>query len=255
MSPSELPQDKSAHRIDRPVPLRERVYQAIQELIISRQLAPGQHLVESELAELLGVSRQPIREALQLLSSEGWVDLSPGYGAFVHAPTETEVDQLLAVRAVLEGESARLAAQNAGTKGVAHLRKLCAEGEAALASEDIDSMVVANAQVHRFVTELSGNQVLLDFVTQVDRRVRWYYTPIARQRGKTSWEEHAKLIDAIENGEADTASKIMREHTEHTRRSYLEQRNDERAAEEVAEEVPAATPIRARRRRVAPPAR
>ena len=78
MSPSELPQDKSAHRIDRPVPLRERVYQAIQELIISRQLAPGQHLVESELAELLGVSRQPIREALQLLSSEGWVDLSSG---------------------------------------------------------------------------------------------------------------------------------------------------------------------------------
>jgi len=105
------------------------------------------------------------------------------------------------------------------------------------------------------LTELSGNQVLLDFVTQVDRRVRWYYTPIARQRGKTSWEEHAKLIDAIENGEADTASKIMREHTEHTRRSYLEQRNDERAAEEVADEVPAATPIRARRRRVAPPAR
>ena len=72
MSPSELPQDKSAHRIDRPVPLRERVYQAIQELIISRQLAPGQHLVESELAELLGVSRQPIREALQTIRDNKW---------------------------------------------------------------------------------------------------------------------------------------------------------------------------------------
>jgi DNA-binding GntR family transcriptional regulator len=213
MSPSELPQDRSAHRIDRPVPLRERVYQAMQELIISRQLSPGQHLVESELADLLGVSRQPIREALQLLNSEGWVDLSPGYGAFVHAPTETEVDQLLAVRAALEGESARMAAQHAGKEGVARLRMLCAEGEAALAMEDIDAMVVANAQLHRLVTELSGNQVLLDFVTQVDRRVRWYYTPIARQRGKKSWQEHAKLIDAIERGDAETASKIMREHT------------------------------------------
>jgi len=247
MPPSELPQDRSAHRIDRPVPLRERVYQAMQELIISRQLSPGQHLVESELAELLGVSRQPIREALQLLNSEGWVDLSPGYGAFVHAPTETEVDQLLAVRAALEGESARMAAQHADKDGVARLRALCAEGEAALAADDIDAMVVANAQLHRLVTELSGNQVLLDFVTQVDRRVRWYYTPIARQRGKKSWQEHAKLIDAIEKGDADTASKIMREHTERTRQSYLEQKKDE---EQPAD--PAATPIKARRRRVAP---
>ncbi|WP_158888741.1 GntR family transcriptional regulator [Amycolatopsis anabasis] len=232
----------SAHRIDRPVPLRERVYQAIQELIISRQLAPGQHLVESELAELLGVSRQPVREALQLLNSEGWVDLSPGYGAFVHAPTESEVDQLLAVRAVLEGESARLAAQRADSAGVERLRKLCADGEAALAADEVDAMVAANAELHRLVTELSGNQVLLDFVSQVDRRVRWYYTPIARQRGKKSWQEHAKLIDAIEAGDAEAASRIMREHTERTRQSYLEQRKTEE---------PQAAPVRTRRRRTA----
>lgn len=247
MSASELPQDRSAHRIDRPVPLRERVYQAMQELIISRQLKPGQHLVESELAELLGVSRQPIREALQLLSSEGWVDLSPGYGAFVHAPTDVEVDQLLAVRAALEGESARLAAEHAGVEGVARLRQLCAAGEAALAADDIDGMVSANAALHRLVTELSGNQVLLDFVSQVDRRVRWYYTPIARHRGKKSWQEHAKLVDAIEKGDATTASKIMREHTERTRLSYLDQR-----ANMADNRVDPPTPVRSRRRRTAP---
>jgi DNA-binding GntR family transcriptional regulator len=249
MPPSELSQGMSAHRIDRPVPLRERVYQAMQELIISRQLAPGQHLVESELAELLGVSRQPIREALQLLNSEGWVDLSPGYGAFVHAPTETEVDQLLAVRSVLEGESARLAAQHADEDGIERLRQLCRDGEAALAADDVDAMVAANGDLHRLVTELSGNQVLLDFVIQVDRRVRWYYTPIARQRGKKSWQEHRKLIDAIEKRDADAASRIMREHTERTRQSYAEQPKNEQQA------PPEATPIRSRRRRVSPQAR
>jgi DNA-binding GntR family transcriptional regulator len=140
-----------------------------------------------------------------------------------------------------------MAAQHADKDGIARLRALCAEGEAALASDDIDAMVVANAQLHRLVTELSANQILLDFVTQVDRRVRWYYTPIARQRGKKSWQEHAKLIDAIERGDADTASKIMREHTERTRQSYLEQR---KGAEQPVD--PAATPIKARRRRVAP---
>jgi DNA-binding GntR family transcriptional regulator len=178
-----------------------------------------------------------------LLSSEGWVDLSPGYGAFVHAPTETEVDQLLAVRVVLEGESARLAAQHTDADGVARLRKLCAEGVAALEADDIDAMVLANAELHRLVTELSGNKVLLDFVTQVDRRVRWYYTPIARHRGRESWHEHAKLVDAIENGDAGMAAKIMHQHTERTRQSYLEKR-----ASEPAAPVPPPAQVRYRRR-------
>lgn len=243
MPSTELPRQTSARRIDRPVPLRERVYQAMQELIISRQLAPGQHLVESELAEMLGVSRQPIREALQLLNSEGWVDLRPGYGAFVHAPAESEVDQLLVVRAALEAESARLAALNAEPAGVGRLRKLCAQGEAAVDADDIDGMVAANAELHRCVTELSGNQVLLDLVSQVDRRVRWYYTPIARHRGRQSWQEHARLIDAVENGDAEAAARIMRHHTERTRQSYLEQRAENAEPEEQP------TQVRSRRRR------
>ena len=245
MPPSELPQDMAARRIDRPVPLRERVYQAMQELIISRQLAPGQHLVESELAEMLGVSRQPIREALQLLNSEGWVDLRPGYGAFVHAPTDTEVDQLLAVRSILESESARLAAENADDAGIEQLKQICVKGQEALERDDVDAMVAANAELHRTVTELSGNQVLLDFVTQVDRRVRWYYTPIARQRGHRSWEEHGMLIDAIAFGDGNKAAAIMRDHTERTRQSYLAER-----AGKPAEEQP--VQIRSRRRRTVP---
>jgi DNA-binding GntR family transcriptional regulator len=227
MGPTELPKDLAARRIDRPVPLRERVYQAMQDLIISRRLAPGQHLVESELAEILGVSRQPVREALQWLSNEGWVDLRPGYGAFVHAPTHDEADQLLAVRTLLETESARLAALNAGPDGVARLRELCRQGLEALEKDDIDGMVAANAALHRCVTELSGNKVLLDFATQVDRRVQWYYTPVARQRGKRSWQEHQKLISAIEKGDGEQAAKIMREHTERTRQTYLSVRDKE----------------------------
>jgi DNA-binding GntR family transcriptional regulator len=222
--PSVLPKELAARRIDRPVPLRERVYQAMQDLIISRRLAPGQHLVESELAEILGVSRQPVREALQWLSNEGWVDLRPGYGAFVHTPTHEEADQLLAVRSLLEAESARLAATTAGPDGVARLREICGRGTAALAADDLDGMVAANAALHRCVTELSGNKVLLDFATQVDRRVQYYYTPVARQRGKRSWQEHTKLINAIERGDADGAAAIMREHTERTRQTYLAQR-------------------------------
>src|SRR6516225_3348810 len=96
--------------VERPVPLRQSVYEALVELVIAGRLTAGQHLVETELARQLGVSRQPVREALHRLEAEGWVDLRPNQGAFVHVPTDKEVDQLLDVRELLEVETARLVA-------------------------------------------------------------------------------------------------------------------------------------------------
>jgi DNA-binding GntR family transcriptional regulator len=242
----QLANQSTPPRIARPIPLRESVFEAILELIITGSLRPGQHLVESELADLLGVSRQPVREALQLLSSEVWVDLRPGHGAFVHVPTMEEADQLLAVRSLLETESARLAALYTDADGVKRLRGLCTRGLAAIEADDIDDSVAANSELHALVMDLSRNKVLTELAAQVSRRVRWYHTPVARQRGHTSWEEHEALIDAIEAGDAPRAAEIMREHTEHTRRSYLEQLGEEEPAEAEA-------PAKSRRRRTRSP--
>ncbi|HZE31428.1 MAG TPA: GntR family transcriptional regulator [Actinoallomurus sp.] len=214
-------------RLRRPAPLREGVYEALLELIVTRALQPGQHLVESELATRLGISRQPVREALQRLSTEGWVDLRPAHGAFVHTPTEEEADQLLAVRSLLEAESARLAAANMTPQAVAGLREICERGVSALAVDDVDAVVAANAELHSAIVELSGNKVLAELAAQVDRRVRWYYTPVARQRGPESWTEHAALIDALAEHDGEQAAQIMREHTEHTRRSYHRRADNE----------------------------
>lgn len=236
MMPSDVAHESSA-RIARPVPLRESVYQAILDLIIKRTLKPGEHLVENELALLLGVSRQPVREALQSLKNDGWVDLRPGHGAFVHAPSAEEADQLLAVRGLLETESARLAALNASEAGIARLRELCRRGTDAVGG-DIDGMVAANAELHACVVQLSGNAVLVELASQVDRRVRWYFTPIARHRGEQSWKEHAALIDAIAERDADRAADVMRDHTEHTRSSYLQLPETDRPVDEVVPSAP-----------------
>ena len=104
----------------------------------------------------------------------------------MHAPTVTEADQLLAVRALLETESARLAAMNATAQEISQLRDLCGQGVTALKADDLASMVAANAELHAAVAQFSGNRVLVELAAQVDRRVRWYYTPIARQRGEQS---------------------------------------------------------------------
>src|SRR6516225_8466445 len=101
--------------LQRPAPLRQSVYDALIGLIVRGDLPPGQHMVETDLARQLGVSRQPIREALHRMEAEGWVDLRPSQGAFVHVPTDQEVDELLDVRALLEAETARLAAAGAAS--------------------------------------------------------------------------------------------------------------------------------------------
>jgi DNA-binding GntR family transcriptional regulator len=207
-------------RVARPAPLRQAVYDTLAEMIASGSLKPGQHLVESELADHLGVSRQPIREALQRLAVDGWVELRPAYGAFVHVPTAEEVGQLLGVRSVLEAYSAREAAQHATKDSVARLRQLYDAGMSALAADDEGGLVVANVNLHAFIVHMSGNRVLAELVAQVERRVRWYYTPIARPRGKDAWHEHGDLIKAIAAGDADRAEQLMRAHTERTTEFY-----------------------------------
>jgi DNA-binding GntR family transcriptional regulator len=218
--------------LERPAPLREAVYDALAEMIITRELQPGEHLVENELAAQLGVSRQPVREALQRLQSEGWVDLRPALGAFVHVPTDAEADQLLAVRTLLEAESARLAACNATPEQVERLWELQRAGEQALADDNQEGLVAGNAALHEHVVTMSGNTVLADLIATVARRVRWYYLPIARARGKDAWDEHAELIDAISNRNGKRAGDLMRRHTERTRQIYHERRQE--AAEGTA---------------------
>ncbi len=201
----------------RPAPLSQGVYEALVESIINLSVLPGEHLAEKDLAVQLGVSRQPVREALQRLQAEGWVDLRPGLGAYVHMPTENEADQLLTVRTLLEAESGRLAA-GATTEGhVKKLWELWQAGLDALEHEDTEALVTANADLHFYVMSMSRNSVLAELNALVDRRVRWYYAPLALGRGEQSWEEHAEIIHAIAAGDEDQAGELMRKHTERTR--------------------------------------
>jgi DNA-binding GntR family transcriptional regulator len=206
--------------VERPAPLRQSVYEALVELVVEGRLRPGQHLVETELARQLGVSRQPVREALHRLEAEGWVDLRPNQGAFVHVPTVEEVDQLLDVRELLEVETARLAAAVATDGHVARLRLICHEGEAAVEAGDTGRFVAVNTEFHAELARVAGNAVLAELADIVGRRVRWYYRQVAPVRGHESCAEHRDLVEAIENGDAERASAIARKHTERTRTAY-----------------------------------
>src|SRR5829696_740051 len=215
--------------IERPAPLREAVYDALVEMIITGELQPGAHLVENDLAAQLGVSRQPVREALQRMHTEGWVDLRPALGAYVHVPTDDEADQLFAARTLLETEAARLAAEHAIPDQIANLWELHRSGEAALAADDQDGALAVNAALHTHIVAMSCNKVLADLIGSVARRARWYYLQMARAHGKDGWDEHAELIEAIGAGDGTRASDLMRRHTDRTREMYHQWR--QKAAE------------------------
>src|SRR5918999_2313798 len=131
----------SAQPLKRPVPLRDRIYETLEELIIYGALAPGEHLVEADIAKKLGVSRIPVREALQLLARDGWIDLRPRQGAFVHQPTMSQVDDVFSVRTLLEVESTRLAASKATGDSISALRKIQKTGSDALDRGDERELV------------------------------------------------------------------------------------------------------------------
>jgi DNA-binding GntR family transcriptional regulator len=206
--------------LQRPVPLRQSVYDALIDLIVGGDLPPGQHMVETELARQLGVSRQPIREALHRMEAEGWVDLRPSQGAFVHVPTDQEVDDLLDVRELLEAETARLAARSASPAQVARLREILAEGQAAVQADDVSRAVAANNAFHAEIAAIAGNSVLAELADIVGRRVQWYYRMVAPARGRGSWIEHREMIDAIRAADPERAQLLARKHTERTRQAY-----------------------------------
>jgi DNA-binding GntR family transcriptional regulator len=98
------------------------------------------------------------------------------------------------------------------------------DGLNALAANDSDALVAANAALHEAITILAGNKVLAEHIGLVERKWRWYYLPIAQPRGQDAWSEHAELITAIAAKDVQRSTDIMNRHTERTRQVYHEER-------------------------------
>lgn len=215
------PQGEMISPLARRGPLRDEVRQALIDLIVHYKLVPGQHLREAQLAEQLGVSRVPVREALLALAQDGWVDHLLARGAFVHVPSDKEVQDVFAIRVVLEGEAASLAASRTAAGDIRELRDICLTGRKAVMKDDSELVVKTNAQFHRRVMELADNSELSRILSSIARKVSWYFTPIALSRGERSWDEHEQLIDALESHDADASRTIMAAHTQETWKTYF----------------------------------
>jgi DNA-binding GntR family transcriptional regulator len=193
-----------------------RAYEGLRQEILAGTHAAGSWLREEELAASLGVSRTPVREALQRLQAEGLVELVPNRGAQVSPWSDTDLDDIFELRALLEGYAARRAAE-AGSRELSGLLALCEEMEQRLENLDkqaYNEITELNLQFHRAVHLDSANRLLpglLSGVIQVPlvRHTFHHYTPAELAR---SFAQHRELIEALGSGDGNWAESVMRSH-------------------------------------------
>ncbi len=194
--------------------LVEQVRDAILQEIASGTLAPGERVVQERVAESLGVSRQPVQQALALLLSQGVLRDAPGRRLIV-APLDPQyVRQMYDMRAVIEGmafgQAARRGAERAARAGPA----LIEAGRKAVASGSVARMVAADMKFHGFIHELSGNTLvaptLAPHLTYMQRVMGQVLQ--RDEKPRDIWTEHEQMLDAVAHGDAERAERLAREH-------------------------------------------
>lgn len=193
--------------------LSGQVETALEDLIVYGVLTPGERLPEEQLAERLGVSRQPVREALHTLSRVGFVDVIPGRGAYVHVPTAREARDVYHVRALLEADSCMRAAMHASPEDLERLEAIYEAGvKLVRASGEPREFIDLNSDFHDAIMEIDPNEVSIAFMRDLRRRIAWYLVTIIKDRAPSSWDEHRRILDAIASGEPESARAAMFEH-------------------------------------------
>jgi DNA-binding GntR family transcriptional regulator len=193
---------------------------AIRDRVIRGRYPPGHRLTEEDLAEQYGVSRIPVREALRLLESEGFVRVKPYSGTFVAELTAQDAADLLEIRSVLEPLAAARAAETRTDDHLEALRQILADGSAALAGDDLDQLAELNTKFHTVLSEASGNTSLNQIIGTLRHKITWVYSVELPRRAADSWAEHRLIVNALDRADADSARALMVAHVSSAQDAY-----------------------------------
>ncbi|HXE48878.1 MAG TPA: GntR family transcriptional regulator [Ramlibacter sp.] len=189
--------------------LHEQVAQRLRQMLVENRISPGAKLNERELAEVLQVSRTPLREAIKMLAAEGLVELLPNRGAIAVSLSEADVLNTFEVMAGLEGLSGELAAQRITDGELAEIKAMQFEMMAAYTRRDLSNYYRINAQIHSAINAAAKNPVLTATYNQVNARLQAlrFRSNQDGEKWKRAMKEHEKMIEALQA--RDTAA--MRE--------------------------------------------
>jgi len=194
-----------------------RAYEAIKAAVMSGELAAGTRVKEELIAEKVGVSRTPIREALNKLTAEGFLTMPPNQGARVVQWSARDLMEITDLRAVLESHGAGIAAERISSAHLQEIDQLCERMESAVASgsdQDMDALTELNSQFHMTIIAASGNVRLADVIGNLAHPllVQRRFEGFNRARLQRSLDHHREIADALWAGDSAWASAIMRAH-------------------------------------------
>ena len=207
-------QDNLQVTMDEFLPLRDVVFNTLRQAILTGELKPGERLMEIHLANKLGVSRTPIREAIRKLELEGLVTMIPRRGAEVAQITEKSMNDVLEVRRAMDALCVELACDRITPEELQDLKKACDTFEAAVKTDDIKQIAQADVAFHDIIYAATDNRRLIQLLNNL--REQMYRYRIEYLKKKECYpqllEEHQTIIDSIESRDKDRATQITGQH-------------------------------------------
>ena len=191
-----------------------KIRDSLEQRIVEGELGNGKRLDETELSGFYGVSRTPVREALQRLAESGLAEHLPRRGTFVRSPSLSQLVEMFEVMAELECMAIRLAARRATTNDIDALEKDNETCRAAVAANDTKKYYEVNARLHGRIYQMSGNSFLASEARRLHDRLRPFRRLQLRVRGRMeeSMAEHDIILAALRDGDADRAMETMKKH-------------------------------------------
>ncbi|HJA70441.1 MAG TPA: GntR family transcriptional regulator [Candidatus Lachnoclostridium stercoravium] len=208
---------------ERAVPLAEQVFQTLEEDILQGRLKPGEVITELRLSKALGVSRTPIREALQHLEQESLVEIRPNRGAVVLGITRDDLEVIYDMRIRLEGLAASLAAKTADEEQLNAMKEVLDLQEFYVEKNNPDEQEIFDSRFHEMVYEFSGKRILYEVLKNLHRRITRYrrLSVTDMDRARKAITEHREIYEAIRDGNGSLADTLTIRHVENAKRSAL----------------------------------
>ncbi|MGE5598300.1 MAG: GntR family transcriptional regulator [Bacteroidota bacterium] len=211
-------------KLDNYKPLRELVFEALREAIVKGVLKPGERMMEIQLAEEMGVSRTPVREAIRKLELEGLVAMVPRKGAYVASLSMKDIVEVFEIRGALEGLAAELAAERITEEELEELERYLVRITESIESDDLSSMVEVDTDFHSQLYRASRNERLSLIISNLREQIqRFRKTSLSLPgRMRAALEEHKKIVEALSARDGALARRLAEEHIENAEQSLMD---------------------------------
>ncbi|MBB6218574.1 DNA-binding GntR family transcriptional regulator [Anaerosolibacter carboniphilus] len=196
--------------------VRDAVFEKLRKAILDGYFKPGQRIIENQVAEEMGVSRTPIREALRRLEIEKLVENLPRKGVMVARVNESQIKEIFNIRGVLEGLAVRLAIDNSDALMIADLEKIISEMETAIKDGDIDKQINCNTRFHDYIVRKANSPMLTEMLQNIHEQIQRYrHQSLSLEgRAEVSLSEHKDIVQEIKEKNKYGAEIFMKKHIE-----------------------------------------